>query len=104
MNRRHFFAALATSLAVQLAPRRVYSFLWDNPLVRPAFEDVMIGGLIAPRPIALPGRAIFEITGHFDFAEPGMVLELGNEMGQMRAGRIVGITPRGVHVQFFAND
>jgi hypothetical protein len=36
MDRRHFFGALATALAVPAVPRRVYSFLWDEPLVTPA--------------------------------------------------------------------
>lgn len=32
-SRRNFFGALATAVAAPLVPRRVYSFLWDNPLI-----------------------------------------------------------------------
>lgn len=35
MRRRHFFGALVTAIAVPVAPHRVYSFLWDEPLVKP---------------------------------------------------------------------
>lgn len=35
MSRRAFLSALAAAPIVhQVEPRRVYSFLWDNPLVR----------------------------------------------------------------------
>jgi hypothetical protein len=33
VKRRSFFAALATAVAAPAVPRRVYSFLWDEPLV-----------------------------------------------------------------------
>ena len=32
-SRRHFFGVLATAVAAPIVPHRVYSFLWDNPLV-----------------------------------------------------------------------
>jgi hypothetical protein len=34
MDRRRFLRALGLAAAAAAAPRRVYSFLWDNPLVR----------------------------------------------------------------------
>lgn len=34
MNRRSFLSTLATAIVVPGAPRRIYSFLWDNPLVQ----------------------------------------------------------------------
>lgn len=33
MTRRTFFGALACAVAAPVTPRRVYSFLWDDPLV-----------------------------------------------------------------------
>jgi hypothetical protein len=38
LDRRGFLGAIATALVAPVAPRRVYSFLWDNPLVAPASE------------------------------------------------------------------
>lgn len=35
MNRRGFLAVLGLGASAALAPRRVYSFLWDQPLVKP---------------------------------------------------------------------
>jgi len=41
MNRRRFLGALGSALAAPAASRRVYSFLWDNPLVRePTAEEL----------------------------------------------------------------
>jgi len=44
MDRRSFFGAAATLLAVPLAPRRVYSFLWDNPLLQRVVPGVYMLG------------------------------------------------------------
>lgn len=33
LSRRGFFGALATTVAAPVVPRRVYSFLWNGPLV-----------------------------------------------------------------------
>ncbi len=48
MDRRSFFGALASIVAAPAVPRRVYSFLWDTPLVRPASLDELIRLLETP--------------------------------------------------------
>ena len=45
MKRRSFFGALASAVAAPAVPRRVYSFLWDNPLVvLPDEYEIRVGG------------------------------------------------------------
>jgi hypothetical protein len=45
MDRRSFFAALAAAVVVPAVPRRVYSFLWDGPLVTvPDVATITAGG------------------------------------------------------------
>lgn len=40
MDRRAFLAALGIGVPLVAAPRRVYSFLWDKPLVEPYPPEV----------------------------------------------------------------
>lgn len=46
LDRRTFLGALGTALVAPAAPRRVYSFLWDNPLVAPASVVLSSGGVL----------------------------------------------------------
>jgi hypothetical protein len=45
VKRRSFFGALASAVAAPAVPHRVYSFLWDNPLVViPDEYEIRVGG------------------------------------------------------------
>ena len=68
MNRRHFFAALGAALAAPATPHRVYSFLWDNPLVvEPDFSWDLRRELVRG-PIICGGDA-FRIVNPLAFAK-----------------------------------
>lgn len=61
LGRRLFFGALGTALGAPLAPRRVYSFLWDNPLVETF--DLDYAGL----------RDLYRGTGIWEGRSPALV-------------------------------
>ena len=65
MNRRDFFAALGAALAAPATPHRVYSFLWDNPLVVvPKAIPGLVFSFSAEDYVALMSRGSFGAAGY----------------------------------------
>ena len=75
MNRRSFLSALGTLVVIPALPnRRVYSFLWDNPLVQvPNMnEDVFVLGTCMSHSQWVAGfHKVTDIQGHLLMVVPG---------------------------------
>ena len=97
LSRRGFFGATSAALVAMLAPKRAYSFLWENPLSHKWRTPVVIGphGFVrdvlvvtsAEQAAELLGGSVLRWQPFFDYVHRPVTLHVGNDRAELRATR-----------------